>query len=368
MTLIAKSTDTIYGPTIELFMAAQLPSVQLPKGQMLDAVTEALLSTSQHRLGPRPSPENLVEIRRVVTAAITEGRRVPIFVAWGSRKPNNVAGPDIAEVMGLRMLECLNDRVKRFYPAGVEVNIGLEDLGGQFTRQGERQEIIDGIPKYADAMVKLTDVLGLSSWVKTIPESTLVTRGEFFAKANVVSGALVDALWQFAATRTVEVEQQAALAEVGWKGGLNEESVNYYLGRYAKLYPEMSIAGRISKLSRYWGAASARYQVGAKVANKEWLDPQHGYINLSFVEPIPGMPSELANRRLYYRTVPVSYTKNHLPAWRSKGYLRISENGDVAPKLANAGEVLSLDLHRNTITLTKDGSESVEVQADYTLG
>lgn len=359
-----RATDPEYGTKIELFLAQHLPTVRLPSGTVLDAVTEAFLSTSQHRYGPRPSPENLVELRKVMKLWMDIGQPIPILVPWGSKKAHG-ATPDVAEVMALKVIECLKERVEAFYPPSVHVVLNIEDVGGKYTRATEPDFIKQSneIDSYADSMKRLVVATGNGRWLEAIPESRSVDWAAFFGYAAYnVEPVLQDAIYEVFTDGAPQEDTQAALRKIGWKGDLPIEQIQFYMQRYAKIYPGLTDVQKMKILGRYLAQAFTRYQLNSKVFYyKEWRD---NYINLNFSAPVPGMPTTLANRRLYYRTIPTKFTENHMPAWRAKGYVVITENGDVTPKLAHWGD--ERPYHKNAVLLQGFGT-TVEVDADYIL-
>lgn len=58
----------------------------MTKCQVMEAVVDEILSTGKVRYGPKPSPEGIVYIRKVVCDAITKEVPINILVPWGSKK------------------------------------------------------------------------------------------------------------------------------------------------------------------------------------------------------------------------------------------------------------------------------------------
>lgn len=100
----------------------------------------------------------------------------------------------------------------------------------------------------------------------------------------------------------------------------------------------------------------ARHQLKATGSEESWGS---NFIQLNFAPPAPGTPAAIGDRRVYYRTLPESMTRTHLPAWRARGYLKINGN-DVTPKIASFSE--ELGLVPNTVVFSSNG-EKVSVQA-----
>lgn len=354
----AQSTDPIYGTLIEQFIAQTIPAVEVPKGGLLDALTEAILATSQHRLGPRPGPESLVEIRKVISHWTNLNRPIAFLAPWGSRKPGG-SEPDVAELFALRMIECLNDRVQRFYAPGIKVEIGIEDLGGYYLWSDEPPEAVTLSRLYVERMRLMPYTTGMSYFIRATPESKLVDAVEFTSKAESIRPILEDAIW----IRLGNGPVSTALEDAGWKGDLPIEQIQFYLHQYMTMYPGKDPAFKIAKLARYWAQSWARYETGAKVDRS--LDWGANYINLNFAGPIPGMPSQLASRRVYYRTLPMRFARTHLPPWRAKGYLEIAESGEVTPKLRTWG-TSEPELTEARVTMVGGGEEQ-EIRTDYVI-
>ncbi len=80
---------------------------------------------------------------------------------------------------------------------------------------------------------------------------------------------------------------------------------------------------------------------------------------LHFAPPVVGTPHELVSTRLYYRTVPLSHSKQHIPFWRARGILKV-KGGDTRMSFAPWGAEAAEGVAEFT-----DGERSVAVRADY---
>ncbi|MDD3531184.1 MAG: hypothetical protein PHV99_01135 [Candidatus Pacebacteria bacterium] len=101
----------------------------------------------------------------------------------------------------------------------------------------------------------------------------------------------------------------------------------------------------------------ARYKLKATGIDEDWGT---NFIQLNFAPPAPGTPAAIGERRIYYRTMPEQMTRNHLPAWRARGYLKI-DGSRITPKIASWSDVL--DLEPGLIAFERAGVR-VEIQAD----
>jgi hypothetical protein len=321
----------------------------------LDLLTDAIIASGQVRFGPKPSPESLVAMREVISHWTAKGEPIPFLLGWGSEKPDG-SGVDIAELFALKTLSCLNSRVKAYYPAGLQFNIRVEDASAPhlfFERQeAARREAA----LYTNGFVNLAKVIGVDSFVKVLPESTMTTETSF----NIQADGILPVMEQHVNAPEDAAIRQHLLA-FGWKVPLSNETIGYFRDRYAKLYPDKTEAQQKHLLARYFAGALARHSLGITGVDKAW---QGKFLELSFVQATPGIGADRSLRRIYYRTMPSNITSNHCPAWRSKGYLKI--NGEVTASLASYSHLDGLTFNPNVITLT-DGTISQSVQADYVI-
>lgn len=357
MALSIQPSDTsdVYAPVITSFLARTFPANLDAPANVLDALTEAFVSSSQVRNGPAPKPEGLVGIRERLTYWMARGEPIAVLSPWGSKKTVHGHSIDVAEVMALRQLEALKDRVTRVYAPGVAIALGIEDLGGFYLWADEGAETRHESQRYVQDFSALVRILGLNSFIDPVAESTLIDAATFDAAADARYPVLLDYLL----TRSPAAYD--ALHQLGWRGDVPLEMVEFYLRSYEKLYPSYSGHERMAKLARYLAQSAARYAVGVKVRHAEWIGH---YVQVNFPTPVPGLPSFLGDSRLYYRTLPLRFAKTTMPAWRAKGYLCVSNTNEVTPKLASWFEPNDYTPMRVSVS---NGEDSVVVEADYIL-
>ena len=346
--------DDPYGLVIETFLAREFPANLQDKDNVLDALTSAFIATNGIRMGPQPKPEGLVEIRKRITYWMDRGEPIVVLSPWGSKKTVNDHTVDVAEVAALRTLSALRDRVLPFYRPGINVQLGIEDLGGRYLWADEGEDTLKASELYVDDLTRLVRVLA-PAWAHAVPESTLVSYERFTAKA--------EEFYEVLAPYLLGVKGPEGLSALGWVGqGVAQAQKDFYLRQYEKLYPTLTLEERTRKLALYLAQSAARYRVGAKLADPEWAGH---YIQVNFPLPVPGMPASLGDARLHYRTLPERYARTHMPPWRSKGYLVVGNSAeDITPKLATWTE--EHDYHPFKAYFS-DGTEKVCVEADYVL-
>lgn len=354
MLKIKSITADPYASTIESFLSQCLPAFIDSNEAMIDALTSAFLTTNQNRYGPMPPPETVVAIRDVLRYWTERDEPIAVLSPWGSRKAGD-GRIDVAEIMALRQLEALNNRVKKYYQPGVTINLGIEDLGGYYLWSNETNPWQESGEKYVRDMVDIVNILGMRSFIDPVPESELVVCGRFYEAAD----QFFDPLKAYLLGKS-SIQSMGRLFELGWIGDLPNEMVDWYLNQYGTLYSDLDYLGRKEMLARYLAQSAARYKVGAKLRHPEW---NRNFVQVNFPQPVPGVPEALGGRRLFYRTLPMRMARTHMPPWRAKGFLCIREN-EATVKLATIRE----EREYNRVTLEFYNEEtSVEVDSDYVL-
>lgn len=339
-----------YADTIRNYLVSQVPSLAVGSKDKLEAVASLILGTNNTRYGPLPVPEVQVNIRSVIRTSIETGSPIPVLIPWGGRKADWRHNIDIAEVAALKGLTDLHNRVREYHAPGLHVVIRLEDTGAfyMFRDSGLVSEMATKL--YTQDFQKLTKVLGVDGWLEGLAESTLMDLGEYTTRTQAIQPVIYNAF-------SLKSEALDALERTGWKGGINDAQVRFYLDRYKKLYPSDTPEQSLNRVADYFAASLVRYQMKGTGA------PSAKFITISYVPPIPGAPDGLTSQRVYYRTLPEKAARTHIAPWRAKGYLRIG--AEATPKLAPFSH-LPEDIHICTTTLADNG-ESVKIATDYVL-
>jgi hypothetical protein len=352
----------LYGDLIRDAIMLTFPTTAATNdSQILDGVVGELIGTHNVRLGPAPNPESLVAIRAIVRKSIENGKSIPILIPWGSKKTDNVTSVDIAEIMGLKMLHCLNQRVSQIYPAGLAINIRIEDLSGFYIFDDEGEKAIAASNKYVNDFIKLIQILGLGYLISPIKETSLYPLDEFYKLADFIKEKLFVYLEESDKNGMNDQTQSFKdLMDIGWTGPISMEQRQYYYHRYEKIYKCTPDEARM-KLAKYLASCLARYK-----ANMRGVDPAWGkdFLELTFCPPIPGVPESLVSKRLYYRTIHCKYTRDHIPPWRGKGYLRIYNNNTVTPTVAPFNTIQ--EYFFNEVEISGFG-QSLKFVVDYVL-
>lgn len=346
--------------SVENFFTTEFPGANLEsKGSLLDAITAAFLATNQIRYGPVPNPESLVAIREVIRLCIEAGKPIPVLTPFGSRKARLGEPLDVAEVMALKQLSCLQRRVTKFYQPGLTLIVRLEDASGHYLFVDDGEKSRRDTTSYCETFQRLVRILGFG-FINPVLESSLFDEKEYVSLCDSIVPRLLAYITETDVCglgNYLMFESWKALSALGWHGCIPEEQRSYYRNRYRAIYPGIGDRDTNMKLARYFAGSWARIQMNGTGALKEW---GNDYIRVTFVSPIPGAPIGLTSKNIYYRTIPMKFAATHMPAWRAKGYLRL--NDQVVPKLANWSD--ENDYQRGSM-LFENGGERAEIRADF---
>jgi len=347
-----------YSSLIESYFIDSFPEIAVKDYKnTLDAVTRVLVGSKEIRYGPQPSPENLVAIRNVIRYAMDRSVSIPILVPWGGRKANVSDHLDIAEVSGIKQLLRVDNCVRKIYPPGLLINVRIEDINAMWLYKSSK-----GVSRYSNGMKNLIDILKKDTQIRGIMESEMMDQSVYEATCAMYSGLLYDVLATQEEYPDIDVNSIPAyedLNEKGWKGVIPKEQRNYYLDRYAKLYPDKGRPEHIQMLADYFAGSKARYDLNGRG------NPADTFIQINFAHPVPGAPEGIFNNTLYYRTVPASMGRTHIAPWRGKGYLDIVGE-DIIPKVVYPGVTPPM-LEEGDVELI-EGDKKVKVRTDYTYG
>lgn len=351
------STDREYGSVIDAFLAQPLSANLSRPSDVVDALTTVFVGTSRTRYGPMPPPERLVAIRQVLRESVEQGIPVRVLTPWGSKKPKAGHGIDVAELSAVYQVLALAEAVRKVHAPGIDWMLPLEDVSGYYL--WEDGSAGDTMRADSERYVKQMRLLrqAVAPDARFVAESEHVGFDAFRAKCEEIRPALREFLLTSSAATRAELLQHLR-AEFGWAGNLPQEQVDYYMLSYSRQYPAASGLENTDRLARYLAQSWARHQM--KLRAPGWHTP---YVQVSFPTPVPGIPETLESRRLYYRSMPSDHTRNHMPPWRAKGFLCVSDSG-VQFKMASWREVDGHRLVENNVVVEGNGA-SVDVEADY---
>lgn len=352
-----------YGELLGGAMLASFPaSIKASNVQVVDCVSTEIIGSGKQRFGPMPNIESQAAIRAVVRKSVENGSPIPILCPWGSKKCGNDRSIDVAELSGLKTLLSLQERVSKYYAPGLDVRLRLEDVGGFYLFRDEGNEARTAGVKYVADFEALVRILGLR-FIETVKESQMMTEEEYTALCDHIFLKMlvyIQETDQFGFDNFNQLQSWKDLVAEGWTGEIPSEQRNFYRCRYAKIYGS-DVDTQSRKLAEYMAGSLARYRLNATGIRENW---GKNFIQLNFAPPAPGSPRGIVERRVYYRTIHMNYTRDHLPPWRARGYYRICNDGVPTPALMSWFD--SRPVEECRLTLSNNG-ESVEIDANYMI-
>lgn len=365
--------DDPYGDQICQYLKEQFPVIYSTDNDKLEILSTLLLGTKETRYGPLPSPEGQVKVRQVIKTNLGEGLPIPIMIPWGSIKANFTEDIDIAEVMTIKRLVSLNTAVKRHYQPGLQIIIRIEDTSGYslFSIDGDATVMKSKIDRYSAKFQTLVRILEPSGSIKAWRESEM-PNADKFASTMEVNIPLMEKYLRAShfymenkdVTSSIHLPEYHDLVKAGWTGYISNEQRNHYFNTYRRLYNDQNMDRLIKRLAIYLACALTRKQLNMNGVLPSW---DFGHIQISFVPPTKGLPEGYNNHYLYYRTLPLSAARTHIPAWRAKGYLKINGTS-ICPKLATFSDTEIIDgLMPVVVTLAHKAIGAVDIHVDYLL-
>ena len=332
--------DNPYGQYLVSVVKQALPQFNSSTEDVMEGVVEAILGNKSIRQGPRPKPEGLVKIREIVRKAVSENKSIPIISAAAAVKVLGKEGlssqVDLAELMGLRTLACLDRRVKNIYAPGIKVNMRIEDITEQLLSPEVEglQNIVDA---YCQKFQDLVTVLGYSDWLTLKLESEMADTKTYLETAG-----------QYAIGFKRYLSGQQSFPPPPWTNQIRPDQIEWFLARYTKLYGEEPRDAQLERLALYLAGTLTRSVLKASGVT----EPS---ITISVSASALSSPTEA---RVFYRTIA---GHNHIPWWYAKGAFRIKED-KAEIHLLNAYDKTPLTEGEMTLT---EGSCSVTIAAPY---
>lgn len=364
MKITLHETDNPYQKVIRdaIELAFPVPE-EISKDQAIDAVLAEIISSSKIRFGPAPILESRYLMHQVVSKCIENDQPINIMVPYGSMKPDGSSYPDVADIMAIKMLKCLDHRVKKYWTPGIRVKMRVEDIGGYwlFRELGQDQEKTNDL--YVSNFLKLVRML-CPFVVESMLESDLLDRSDYFEDCERTRPHILKYLEALddSDDQTYIDCMLSTIEGLGWKGVIPSEQRVFYYGRYMKMYGDADLDSCRRRLADYFAGALARYRLGG--VGYENTFEKNEFIQLNFASPVPGVPRDLANRIINYRTIHGKYTRDHLPPWRALGYLRIYNDNETRPAVVGARH--SLDMKDCFATLRGEHEDAL-VNIRYVL-
>lgn len=351
-----------YSGIIQKFIGSKNPAFHAHAESKVEAIMNILMGSRNIRLGPKPSIESQFAMRQVVRNSIRDRQKIPILIPAGPKKTISNYGIDVSELSMLNILNCINEGVKAHYHIGLEYVIRLEDLTAKVLEPGTESDVTYYIRQFTE----LVGALGYNESIKPWPESSHKDSHNFIPFVN----KYIPLFTQYIGHRRAQniTDQGDAeklpsfhrLNQNGWSGWIPDEQMDMYIHKYSKLYPELTEDDCILLMCKYFASALARKNLKMTGVRNHW---NNGNIEIAFLNP---NNHDLGSTRLYYRSIELKNSKRAIPFWRSKGFIKIYENGNIKISSATFKEVEDMPLYKGTLVFQRDDYEA-HVRADFML-
>lgn len=356
-----------FGRVICQWFSQQFPYAgEIKDGDLLDILTRLLVSTKENRYGPSPNPETLVTIRKTLSKAIELGHPIPVLTGWGGRKAKFSNSVDIAEVSAINQLNILNENIKKYFSPGLMVNIRVEDTNANWVYRSDPAANNPAVERYSSDFQKLVTILQDGNFINPIRESNLMDEKEYFTRSEHLADLFTIVLTYqkaFPNAKAEDIPAFQALKDEGWQGLIPAEQKEYYISRYRSLYPELNESDYLKMIADYFAGAKVRYDMNGRAAP---VTPVGSHIQITFVPTVPGAPIALFGNAVYWRTVPASQGRTHIPPWRAKGYLKVGAGNEVTSKVVSFNDPIVSELIPSK-TIIRNGSCELEIETDYLI-
>lgn len=337
---------------VDRFLVNELPGATFEQGEaVVDKISSLFMGTRNVRLAGCPSPESQVLIRSVIREAMAQGKPIPVLSAAGPKKSNS-GQIDLAEFSAMQQLVCLQERVLKYYEPGMSFRIRLEDTTGTFL---EPVDSTAEMNQYCTDFIRLCRLLEerigghfLEPWRES---SNVEQSGKMLKLAHHNIKAFEHAYL---------TGDSSGVEAAGWRSGVGQDWRDFLDERYSKLFPQWTEERRAYQAARYLSSTLARHLTQMSGATPDWT-VNGAHLDVSFATPAPGAAK--ASTRVYYRTMSVKQTKQHLPYWRGKGYFRLVD-GSLRMGLVRCTDSNSFVPGKLTLAST-DGSIKLDVAADF---
>lgn len=308
-----------------------------------------LMGTRQIREGSKPNIEYQYDTKKKIDESIKRGETIIIVVPAGPKKPSNQGDfVDLAEYWFLKILHELAVKINNIYEYGIVFNIILEDASMRLFEPDVPHTLAVSYMKKLSALI---NVLGYGGSINIVPESSLVTPEELRKTGLKV----YDSLLSYISVATTLFDTEAKyenltaymekLHNAGWSGAISTETLNYYQKSFRNNYPEKSADEINQAIALYLATSYARYQHGVRDIG----------IQVANAKRVPGVTFGRYNR-IFYRTVPLSKTKTHIPFWRARGVVQI-DGEDYLTKLFPFNQTPEVEVN-NVMIINKAGVQA----------
>lgn len=321
-----------------------------PNCNMLsETILNILMGTRQIREGSKPNLDYQYRTKISIDEFISKNKTIIVIVPAGPKKPtSNGDFVDLAEYWFIKILNELGQKVSSLYEPGIKFRIITEDSSMILF---EPDELIESAYSYVDKLRNLIKVFGYDKYVEVRPESHYVTPDELRELGKDIYPVMYHFL-DDSVNGKLNTSSMKRLIELGWSGHISTETIIHYLKTFKNNYPNNNLQQNLQGIALYLATSFARYKAGVRNG-----------IQVANAKRVPGVEFGRYNR-IFYRTVPLSRTKTHIPFWRARGVIANIE-GEHITKLFPFNN--TPEVEENNVQITNSKGDKALLRIDILL-
>lgn len=315
-----------------------------------EAILNILMGTRQIREGSKPSIDYQYNSVMKIKEAIERKEKISVVIPAGPKKPG-LEGDyvDLAELWFMKILYEIGRKVHALYEHGIVFHIILEDASMAIFEPEIPRSLADS---YHRKLSRLVYVLGYTQYIDIVPESQLITAHELDEVSQEIFPSIIRFL-EAGVDIPQKIEALNEMKELGWQGGISEDTLEFYYHSFSKNYPGKTLFEIRHHIARYLSVSYARYKLSARSITSHDIVAGNA-------KRVPGVGFDKYSR-IFYRTVPLYKTKTHIPFWRARGIIQTEGNEHTTKLVAFSDPV---DTEKTVVALNHDERGTAYLRID----
>ena len=313
---------------------------KLNKKEVITYIVNCFIGSLKTRIGSAPDIDQFKILYHIIEYYVNKNIPIDTILTWGPKKffsGKDEDFIDLSEVLSLKTLFDLNNKIREKYFPGAVFSIFIEDFEGQFIEGEALNKIFNN---YITSFEKLLRIIGLSNIIKLVRTGDLIKTNFDIEEINLKLNENYHKLknyWLESEKKGIEGSENyktyKEINKIGWFEKIGNDTRDYYLNRLDRMLGNTKTRDqKVDMTVRLLSCVLIHRQFGVFKVN-DFKDP----VKLSFLK-ISGGPKKLMNGRIDIRTIPTNISKRHIAAWAAKGCLRLKDS-DYKPVLYTWREV-----------------------------
>ena len=301
---------------------------KINKKETISYIANCFIGSLKTRIGSAPDIDQFKILYDIIEYYVNKNIPIDTILTWGPKKffsGKDEGFIDLSEVLSLKTLFDLNNKISEKYFPGVSFTIFIEDFEGKFIEGENLDKIFD---TYITSFEKLLKIIGLSNVIKIVRTGDLLKTNFDIKQINLKLNdnyLKLKKYWLESEKKGIEgsenYETYKDINKIGWYEKIGNDTREYYLNRLDRMLGNTKTREeKIDMTVRLLSCVLIHRQFGVFKVN-DFKDP----VKLSFLK-ISGGPKKLMNGRIDIRTLPTNISRRHIAAWAAKGCLKLKNN------------------------------------------